>query len=223
MKTGEYDFEPVRGLPEALPAGETMLWQGAPQWKSIAIRAMHIRGTAIYFAVLLAWYAESKLTQGVGAEQVILSTLRLAFFAGAALALMTAYAWLSARTTVYTITDKRVVIRSGVALPKVLNLPYAKIESANLKTYADGAGDIALALPFRDRVAYLMVWPHVRPWRFNRAEPMLRGIAAANEIAQVLSQALAAASGQSTKVALRPAREVTPTKTLERPRSPALA
>ncbi|HBB55427.1 MAG TPA: phosphopantetheine adenylyltransferase, partial [Hyphomonadaceae bacterium] len=28
--TKEFDFEPVRGLPEALPAGEAILWQGAP-------------------------------------------------------------------------------------------------------------------------------------------------------------------------------------------------
>ena len=27
----DFDFEPVRGLPQVLPKGERMLWQGAPR------------------------------------------------------------------------------------------------------------------------------------------------------------------------------------------------
>jgi hypothetical protein len=195
MKTGEYDFEPIKGLPETLPDGETLLWQGAPSWKNIAIRAMHIRGTAIYFVILLGWFTLSKLNQGEPTELVLLSTFRLAVVASFALALMTAYAWFSGRTTVYTITSKRVVIRAGVALPKVLNLPFSKIDAANLRTYPDGSGDIMLTLPPRDRVAYPMLWPHARPWRFNRTEPMLRGLAEASATAQLLSRAVTAQAG----------------------------
>jgi hypothetical protein len=84
----EYDYEPVRGLPERLPAGETMLWQGAPAWKSIALRAMHIRGTAIYFAVLLAWYLESKVTSGIPVSDFGPSFLKLAGAAALTLVLM---------------------------------------------------------------------------------------------------------------------------------------
>jgi len=34
MSKGHDDFagEPVRGLPEKLPAGERILWQGMPDW-----------------------------------------------------------------------------------------------------------------------------------------------------------------------------------------------
>ena len=28
--TGEHDYEPVRGLPGPLPAGEQLIWQGSP-------------------------------------------------------------------------------------------------------------------------------------------------------------------------------------------------
>jgi hypothetical protein len=41
--SGDFDFEPVPGLPAELPAGETMIWQGRPQWRSLAVRAFHIR------------------------------------------------------------------------------------------------------------------------------------------------------------------------------------
>ena len=50
----EYDFEPVRGLPEALPEGEEILWQGAPDWAGFAVHALHVRLVTAYFAVLAA-------------------------------------------------------------------------------------------------------------------------------------------------------------------------
>ena len=35
----EHEFEPVHGLPEKLPAGEKILWQGSPDWKTLANEA----------------------------------------------------------------------------------------------------------------------------------------------------------------------------------------
>jgi hypothetical protein len=197
--SGDYEFEPIPGLPEELPPGETLLWQGAPEWKTIATRALHIRGTAIYFALLLTWYAVSKLNAGEDAYAVMLSWVRLALFAVAALALIGAYAWASAKSTLYTVTSRRVVMRVGVALPMVLNLPFVKIESVDLKTYSDGSGDIALTLPIKERVAYLMLWPHVQPWRLARARPMLRGLPQANIAAQILGRALTSAQTGSVQ------------------------
>ena len=37
MSDHDFDFEPIRGLPALLPAGEKQLWQGSPHWKSQAI------------------------------------------------------------------------------------------------------------------------------------------------------------------------------------------
>jgi hypothetical protein len=215
---GEYDFEPVRGLPELLPDGETLLWQGAPHWWNVATRVLHIRAFAVYFALLLAWYAESTLGSGQAALSIILSWLKMGAIAVGALALMGIYAWLCARTTVYTITSRRVVIRAGIALPMVLNLPFAKIESADLRTYADGSGDIALTLPPRDRIAYLMLWPHAKPWRLARARPMLRGIPQAEAVAQTLGRAAADAGAVQTL----PNKEWAQTAQ-QRPRAAALA
>jgi hypothetical protein len=38
----EYENEPVRGLPETLPPGETLLWQGEPDWLSMARRTFRL-------------------------------------------------------------------------------------------------------------------------------------------------------------------------------------
>jgi hypothetical protein len=221
--SGDYEFEPVPGLPEELPPGEVMLWQGAPDWKTIATRALHIRATALYFAVLLTWYAVSKLNAGEAPYDVMLSWGRLALLALAALALIGAYAWASAKTTLYTVTSRRVVMRVGVALPMVVNLPFVKIDSGDLKAYSDGSGDIALTLPPKERFAYLMLWPHVQPWRLARARPMLRGLPQAGNAARILGQALAAAETGSVHAQSQMDWGVPSSSPAHRPHAAALA
>ena len=51
---GENAREAIPGLPEHLPAGEYVYWQGAPDWKDLAIHGSHARKLALYFALLLA-------------------------------------------------------------------------------------------------------------------------------------------------------------------------
>ena len=125
-------------------------------------------------------------------------------------------AWLSARTTVYTITDRRVVMRVGIVLSVTFNLPFRVIQSAALMTHADGTGDIPLALAGEDRIAYLHLWPHARPWRIARPQPMLRCVPAAASVAALLSRAVATSQGsairptQHSPVANQPAAESRP-------------
>jgi hypothetical protein len=132
---------------------------------------------------------------------VVLGVSKLAGVALVPLALLTAYAWGVQRTTVYTITNRRVLIRCGLALPMTVNLPFAKIDGAALKTAADGTGDIALAIAPRERVSYLMLWPHVRSWHFGRTQPALRSVPDAARAAQVLGRALAAVAEVSVQPA----------------------
>ena len=35
-ESAEHEFEAALGLPEPLPAGETILWQGVPSWTAMA-------------------------------------------------------------------------------------------------------------------------------------------------------------------------------------------
>jgi hypothetical protein len=183
-----------RGLPAPLPPGERLLWQGAPRWGALARRAFHVRKLAIYCAVLLAWRVVADLSDGQSPASAALGALWLTPLVLGAVGIPALLAWLFSRTTVYTITSRRVVLRSGVALPMTLNIPFRLVGSAALKTYRDGTGDIPLALAGPDRIGYLHLWPNVRPWRVARAEPMLRAVPDAARVAGILAQALAAAA-----------------------------
>jgi len=197
----EHGTEPVRGLPEPLPPGERLLWQGVPWGRALARRALHVRTAALYFGALLTWGAASAIAGGATAAAAARSGLLPALLALCALGLLALYAWLTARTTVYTITSSRVVIRFGIALPVTVNLPFAIVAAAGLRTYADGTGDIPLTLAVPARLAWPVLWPHVRPWRLTRPEPMLRAVPEAARVAQILGRALAAAAEQSPQVA----------------------
>lgn len=184
----EYENEPVRGLPGRLPPGETLLWQGSPDWRRLARDAFHVRLVAVYFAVLLAWAAIDALT---GSATSPIGMVTTAVLAGVCLALLHGLAWLSARTTVYTITSKRVVLRFGMALPKCVNLPFVQIGTARLASNPDGTGDIALVLTAKG-LGYAVLWPHARAWQLAQPEPMLRAIPNVASVAALLADACAA-------------------------------
>ncbi len=191
---------PLRGLPEALPVGERLLWQGAPDWRALSRRAFHTRKVAVYFAILIAWRAVIAMDDGQSVTGVIGAALPLVVLALGALGLLNLFAWLSARATVYTITTRRLVIHCGIALPMTVNLPFRMIHAAGLKSFGDGKGDIVLALPKGQRVAYLQLWPHVRPWRMRQPEPMLRCIPDSAEVAALLVRSLAVATGGQANI-----------------------
>ena len=192
------EVEPVRGLPEHLPPGERILWQGSPAWRTVAVRALHARKVVAYFALLAAWgFAASLLADGAPPRAALLAVAGVIPLTLGALALLGLYAWLVGRTSIYTITNRRVVMSFGVALPMTVNVPFRIVASAGLRTDPDGAGDIPLALNGRDKLAYLALWPHARPWRVSRPEPMLRAVPEAAKVAGILGGALAAAAGQT--------------------------
>ncbi|NEX18919.1 PH domain-containing protein [Thiorhodococcus mannitoliphagus] len=190
----EYDFEPIQGLPERLPPGEEVLWQGKPRWGSLARRAFHVRNIAIYFAVLEVLAIAVDWSDGLSMASVLSSLTWMLLLAGISIGALALLAWAMARTTIYTITNKRVVMRIGVALPMMMNLPFKQIRSADLKTYEDGTGDIPLLLAQSAKPSYVIFWPHARPWHFSPPQPMLRTVPDATEVAGILAGALKAYS-----------------------------
>jgi hypothetical protein len=193
----EHEFEPEFGLPEKLPAGERILWQGAPAFGLLARHAFHLRKLAVYFAVLLGLQVAQALSQGAGlveALAVLRWSLPVALLALGAVALL---AWLTARTAVYTLTDKRVVMRIGIVLTLAFNLPLKRIAAADIRRAGGRAIDLSLRIAGDDRIAWLHLWPHARPWRMTRPEPMLRGLADAEHVAALLAQAWSAETGAS--------------------------
>ncbi|MFZ4406022.1 MAG: photosynthetic complex putative assembly protein PuhB [Paracraurococcus sp.] len=190
----EHEYEPVWGLPEQLPEGETILWQGRPDLRAFARRALHLPGLATYFGVLVAARIVSVLMAGASLPVTALDALWFILPSLLVIGLGLAFAWGVVRTTAYTITNRRVVMRFGIALSMTVNLPFAIVASAAAKVHADGSGDVSMAMLKPHRVSYLFFWPHARPWTFTRPQPALRGIADAAAVAQILGRALAGAA-----------------------------
>jgi hypothetical protein len=206
----EHDFEAVRGLPGQLPEGEHILWQGAPRWTLLAQRAFHIRAVGAYFAGMLVWRVGDATLSGVAPLKALVSALTVTPIALLALGMLAGFAWLNARTTVYTLTNRRLVLRFGVALPKAINIPFNVIDSAALKDLPDGAGDLALTLKAPNRIGFLHLWPHTRPWKMSTPEPTLRNIPGARAVAGLLANAIQAQKGTDTSLVLT--REAAPTR-----------
>jgi hypothetical protein len=183
----EHEFEAAPGLPEPLPRGERLLWQGAPDWKRLALHALHVRKLAVYFAAMLG--VQWLYLLGEPQAAMLRPLLTSAIMATLALSLLTAIAWFSARSTLYTLTDRRVIMRVGIVLTLTFNLPLRQIAGASFKPYAAGTGDIALALKGADRIAWLNLWPHARAWRVKRPEPSLRCLPNAAAVAARLQTA----------------------------------
>jgi hypothetical protein len=182
--TVEYENEPVRGLPGFLPRGETMLWQGSPDWYSFARAVFHTR-------LVAGWFVLVALSAFVAGGTGLLGAAITVLVALLGLGILAAIAWGQARSTVYTLTDRRIVMRFGLALPKCVNLPLALIETADMKPAGPGHADVALKLHGRFPLGWLQMWPHVRPWQVGDLQPMLRCVPDA--FAPVLAAALAKA------------------------------
>ncbi|MBU3738843.1 MAG: PH domain-containing protein [Rhodoferax sp.] len=191
MRTHEHELEAAPGLPELLPPGERVLWQGAPDARLLALRAYHLHHLTGYFGLMLA--LQALFMDGQAAELRMRSLAVSGVLALVALALLGAVAWLAAKTTLYTLTNRRVVMRIGIVLTITLNLPYRRIAAASIKPIGSGSGDIALELSGNTRIAWLQLWPHARPWRLGRPQPTLRCLPRVDDAAGVLTEAWQAA------------------------------
>ncbi len=183
-------LEEAFDLPEQLPADEQVHWIGRPDWKSLARCVFHIRAIALYFIALALWRASDGYAAGGAAEAMFAATTLLPA-ALAAIGILAFLAWLTARSTVYGITSKRLMMKVGVAVPITLNLPFAQIESAALRSYRDGSGDIPILPRGGVRLGYAILWPHARPWHVRRPQPMLRAVPDADQVARLLGRVIA--------------------------------
>jgi Bacterial PH domain len=183
----EHEFEAQLGLPEKLPQGETILWQGTPDWISLAIEAFHLRALVIYFTLMLLFQI-NYLTEQPGALNLSAIALSV-FMVVMLLSSITLWAWMTAKASVYTLTNKRVVMRVGLVLSVTFNLPLRKILAANELHRKNSSSDISLSISEKDRIAWIHLWPHARPWRLNQPEPTLRCIKEGHIVAQTLKSA----------------------------------
>ena len=201
----EHELEPQYGLPERLPATEKILWQGSPDARALARSAFHLRKLALYFAALMALQAANVAADGASVADVLLALVWPAGLSALALLGVWTLAWLTARTAVYTVTDRRVVMRIGIVLTLTFNLPLRTIESAAMRQGSGGHGDIVLALKGPDHIAWLHLWPHARPWRLTRTQPMLRALPQVADVAALLQRAWSAQTGGAVEALATPA------------------
>ena len=184
----DFAFDPLPGLPERPPQGELILWQGRPDPWALARDAYRIGWIAGYFALIVVWRAGGAFADG---GMPLALAMGLPYLALGLLGLLIIYglAWVQARTTTYTLTTARVVLRIGAALPVTFNLPFAQIGAASLDLRRDGTGTIALETLGETRISVLVAWPHLRPGHWSKTQPALRSIADAAPVARKLAEA----------------------------------
>lgn len=187
MSHDDFAVEPVKGLPELPPQGEEILWQGRPQVWALMKAALAFWWVMAYFVVLALWRFGT-VVDLVPLGQAIGATVPFLLLGVVVAALLWISAFVQARATVYTVTNRRVAMRVGAALTITINIPYSQIASADLDLRRDGTGSIILTTLGKTRFSYLVLWPHVRPWHFN-TKPALRAIGDAKAVAELIGDA----------------------------------
>ena len=89
-------------------------------------------------------------------------------------------------STVYIITENRVIIKTGAALSFLISMPFKKIKEVNLQKRGGSVGTISFELFSEKRVPYISCWPSVRPWRFKKTQPAFSCIGSVDEVATTL-------------------------------------
>lgn len=201
--------ERIAGIAFPLPPGERIRWQGAPSVRSLARHAFHARKVAGYFTVLAVWRLLVMVYDGRPAPQVAGAAAWLLVLGAAAVGVSWLLAKWCAATTIYAITDRRVVMKIGMVVSSIINVPFRQIHRADWRGFPDGTGDIVLAVPPADAPPYWHMWPHARPWRWARTEPSLRSVPEAAHVAALLQEAAMTVSAQAA-VPAEPAMRVRP-------------
>ncbi|MEM1052227.1 MAG: photosynthetic complex putative assembly protein PuhB [Pseudomonadota bacterium] len=160
---------------------EKILWRGKPQFLGLAATAFHTNSVALYFALLTVI---SGVSYGLG------SGLTLAVMGVAALLILHGLAYLYARKSHYVLTNERLLILTGLTVEKRISVPLSQIGAAHLKMQKGDVGTIAMEISGDRQIGYLVLWPHARPLRFNRPQPLIRVVEDAPEVSKLLTKAV---------------------------------
>jgi len=179
----------ITGVSQPLPAGERLLWSGSPARRPLARHVFHMRLITGYFALLILLGLAGAVREGLTLAQIATAAGTQALLAAFVIGCIWLYAHFTAKSTVYAITDRRVVLKVGLVLPTTINIPFRLIESAECRQFPDGTGQVSLRLTRPDRISFFHLWPHVRPWRLRYPEPMLRGLEQTALVAEFMQRA----------------------------------
>lgn len=160
-------------------ADEKVLWKGRPALGLLARGAFHTRTAGLYMAGLAA----AALAMGNTNAAIVAAGLGVVL-----IGLLYVLAWASARSTLYILTDSRLIMRIGIAFETRINIPLKQVKAAHLRPRAGGYGDIAFELAGERLLGNALLWPHVRPWHYAMPQPMLRAVPDAAALAQLIAE-----------------------------------
>ena len=173
-------------LSENLPNGEQLVWQGRPERRALATRAMYLKYIAFYLVALIAARTGYLILDGESVAtwsgMLVWQVLASAFV----MLLIVGLAAVYSRTTRYSLTNERLIIKTGAAITIHINLPLQQIIAADLREYSDGTGDITLQVSRAEKLYWLLIWPNVRSWWIRPLRPVLRGLKDAQAVAHLL-------------------------------------
>jgi hypothetical protein len=189
----------ITGVEEALPPGEAVLWEGAPEALPLALRVLYLRALLFYWALVAVGFLAFSALGGRALGALAADLAWLLVVAGIGSGLIWGLARAVRRTTTYALTNRRMVIRLGVAFPSVLNLPLRRIDSVDLRGLGHGVGDIVLTPVAEDRIGWLYLWPHVKPWAWRDPIPALRAVADAEAVGRLIAAEVARERGEEER------------------------
>ena len=181
----------VRGVSEALPPGESILWEGAPDARALARHLFLIRPLSAYLGAMVLWWVAVNSSQVATQEFWATLGIQLMLVGG----VVGGALWMAraiANGTTYAITDRRIVMRFGLIFPLTINVPLHFVDGAKARQFPDGTGQIAVQLNKRESIAWIVLFPHVRPFQYKNPEPLLRGLTDSVKVGEVLRAAVLA-------------------------------
>ena len=166
MSQDDFAFEPIRGLPERPPEGEVILWQGEPNWLRLTVDSLNLWWVLAYFIFLFVWRFIS-VSDLMPIDQALLVSFPFLALALIVALLLLLIGFIQAKATVYTITNKRIVMRIGAALTLTLNLPFTEIENAAIASSSKNFGSIAIDTKNDAKFSFCLLYTSPSP-RDNR-------------------------------------------------------
>lgn len=172
---------------KSIPEEEKIYWSGEPSWLSFGYNAFGCKYLTLYFlfsAIYAISQIELKFSLGTFFSQY------LPFLVSGTIAGVILYslAFLAAKHTCYVITKKRVVVRTGVALVFLLNIPLKNVISIDKQSLSRGLGNLSFKVKSKKRIPFFSCWPSVRGSSFFEPVPVFRSITHIEEVSRLVGE-----------------------------------
>ena len=184
-------FEVHKNILDAIPEGESILWKGKPSFWGFSWYFFGLKLLAFYLIILSVVFA-ARLTVTDFFTAFVVDFLPFLLSGILTSCILMALAKIQSQSSVYIITENRVIIKSGAALSFLISMPFKKIKAVNLQKRKGSLGTISFELNSGKRVPYISCWPSVRPWRFKNTEPAFSCIENVDEVATILRKSVMA-------------------------------